>query len=98
MHPAPVTVMLELVWVLESRDCAPGQIGQALTALLDLPNFKPKHADAVPEALRSYPEGMGFADGLHLALSSGDQPFLAFDKAFARQAKKLGLQPPVRLA
>lgn len=95
---APVTVMLELVWVLESRDCAPGQIGRALTALLDLPNFKPNNVDAVREALRSYSEGMGFADALHLALSSGDQTFLTFDKAFARQAKKLGLQPEVRLA
>jgi predicted nucleic-acid-binding protein len=95
---APVTVMLELVWVLESRDCAPGQIGQALTALLDLPNFKPDNAGAVREALRSYSGGMGFADALHLALSSGHQSFLTFDKVLARQAKKLGLRPQVLMA
>jgi hypothetical protein len=41
---APVTVLLELVWVLESRDCSPLQVSQGLTALLDLPNFKPEQA------------------------------------------------------
>ncbi|MBK6386317.1 MAG: type II toxin-antitoxin system VapC family toxin [Rhodoferax sp.] len=92
---APVTVLLELVWVLESRDCSPLQVSQGLTALLDLPNFKPEQADAVREALHGYVAGMGFADALHLALSAGHQKFMTFDKAFAKQARKLGKQPEV---
>jgi predicted nucleic-acid-binding protein len=95
---APVTVLLELVWVLESRDCSAEQVALGLSALLALPNFKPERADAVREGLHSYAGGMGFADALHLALSSGEQKFMTFDKAFARQAKKLGLKPDVVLA
>ena len=95
---APVTVLLELVWVLESRDCSAEQVALGLTALLDLPNFKPERSDALREALRSYAAGMGFTDALHLALSAGEQQFMTFDKAFARRAKKMGLKPDVVLA
>ena len=95
---APVTVMLELVWVLESRDCSVEQITTGLTALMDLPNFKPERADAWRAALSSYEGGMGFADALHLALSEGQQKFMTFDKAFVRQGKKLGSRPEVMLA
>ena len=94
----PVTVMLELVWVLESRDIAPSQIAAGLTALIDLPNFKPERLDALREALRRYKAGMGFADALHLALSEGQQKFMTFDKAFVKQGKKLALKPEVVLA
>lgn len=95
---APVTVLLELVWVLESRDCSTEQIAFGLTSLLDLPNFKPDRADAVREALHNYLGGMGFADALHLALSRDAQKFMTFDKTFVRQAKKLGLKPIVESA
>ena len=61
---APVTVMLELVWVLESRDISAAQIATGLTALIDLPNFKPERLDALRQALRGYKAGMGFADAL----------------------------------
>ena len=94
---APVTVLLELVWVLESRDVTPEQVAFGLNMLLDLPNFKPERAGAVREALRGYMAGMDFADALHLALSVGEQRFLTFDKAFARQAKKMTLAPSVAL-
>jgi predicted nucleic-acid-binding protein len=94
---APVTVLLELVWVLESRDCGTAQIAVGLTALLNLPNFKPERANAIREALRHYTAGMGFADALHLALSAGEEQFMTFDKAFARQAKKMTLTPGVLL-
>jgi predicted nucleic-acid-binding protein len=95
---APVTVMLELVWVLESYDCTADKIAAGLTALLGLPNFKPAQADALRSALRSYTSGMGFADALHLALSAEQQSFVTFDKAFAKRAAKLALIPDVNLA
>ena len=95
---APVTVFLELVWVLESRDCSVKEVVMGLTALLDLPNFKPDRANAIREALRNYDRGMGFADALHLALSEGEQSFRTFDKAFVRLAKKMSLSPDVVLA
>lgn len=94
----PVTVMQELVWVLESKDRNSDKIGMAMEMLLNLPNFKPEHGDALREALCNYREGMGFSDALHLALSAPHEKFMTFDKAFARKAKKLGLRPAVALA
>lgn len=95
---APVTVMLELVWVLESRDIEAAQIATGLNALLNLPTFKPERVDALRQALSSYKSGMGFADALHLALSEGQQKLMTFDKAFVKQGKKLALKPEVVLA
>ena len=94
----PVTVMQELVWVLESKGRSSDRIGMAMEMLLNLPNFKPEHGDALREALRNYREGMGFSDALHLALSAPHEKFMTFDKAFARKARKLGLRPDVALA
>lgn len=95
---APVTVMLELVWVLESTGCSSSQIVAGLAALLALPNFKPARPDALREALQNYADGVGFADALHLALSDDQQKFMTFDKAFHRQATKHHLKPIVELA
>ena len=95
---APVTVVLELVWVLESKDIAPLAIASALFALSALPNFKPERLDALLTALRNYQSGMGFADAMHLALSEKGQKFMTFDKAFVKRAKKLGATPGVFLA
>jgi predicted nucleic-acid-binding protein len=94
---APVTVMLELVWVLESNGVDTPQIVSGMTALLGLPNFKPERVDALREALQNYADGLGFADALHLALSKNQEKFMTFDKAFARQAVKQKLTPDVVL-
>ena len=51
LFTAPVTVLLELVWVLEANDCTPADIEHGLKLLLALPNFKPPQADAVRAAL-----------------------------------------------
>jgi predicted nucleic-acid-binding protein len=82
MFTAPVTVMLELVWVLQAYDCTAERIASGLTALLDLP---------------SYASGMDFADALHLALCADQPGFVTFDKAFAKRATKLELMPEVKL-
>ncbi len=96
---APVSVMLELVWVLEVNDCSTLDIVRGLNLLLGLPNFKPQQADALRQALLGYGQGLDFADALHLhlhlALSHGNQEMATFDKVFARKAGKLGWAPPV---
>lgn len=92
---APVSVMLELVWVLEVNDCSSADIARGLNLLLGLPNFKPQQADALRQALLGYAQGLDFADALHLALSHGSQELATFDKAFARKAGKLGWAPRV---
>lgn len=95
---APVTVLLELVWLLESNDCTPAEIQRGMNLLLGLPNFNAPQAPAVHLALAAFVQGMDFADALHLALSQGDEALVTFDKAFARKASKSNAAPPVRLA
>jgi len=95
LFTAPVTVFLELVWVLEANDCSPVEIKSGLTLLLGLPNFKPAQADIVRAALAHYAQGLDFADALHLALSSADEAFMTFDKAVARRAARLAVVPQV---
>ena len=94
---APVTVMLELVWVLESNDCSPADIAHAVAMLLDLPNVRLAQADAVRAALNAYVQGMDFADALHLELSTDADALLTFDKAFAKRAVAAGKPVPVQM-
>lgn len=95
---APVTVLLELVWVLESNDCPPADIRTAVGLLLDLPNFKPAQAEQVRAALNAYGQGMDFADALHLGLSGSEEALITFDKTFAKKAQKAASSVPVQLA
>ena len=95
---APVTVLLELVWVLESNDCTPAAIRQGVGLLLNLPNFTLPQADIVSAALDAYGEGLDFADALHLGLSSGVAAFLTFDKALVKKASKTAHSVPVQPA
>ncbi len=88
MKSAPVTVLLERVWVLDANDCTPVVIQKRLTLLLGLPNVKPVHADIVRAALAHYAQGMDFGDALHLTLSSVDEAFMTSDKSFVRKAAK----------
>jgi predicted nucleic-acid-binding protein len=97
-YTAPITVMQELVWVLEVNDCAREDIAHGLDLLLGLPNFKPHLPGALRQAMAWYAQGLDFADALHLALSHGSEELATFDKAFAKQARKLTASPPVRLA
>jgi predicted nucleic-acid-binding protein len=95
-YTAPITVMQELVWVLEVNDCAREDIAHGLDLLMGLPNFKPDLPEALRRALDLYIQGLDFADALHLALSEGSEELATFDKAFARQSSKLAAAPPVR--
>lgn len=87
----PVTVMIELVWVLEAHDYTTVQVAQGLNLLLALPNFKPAHLPELQQALTWYGQGMDFADALHLALRGVSPQLLTFDKGFIKLGKKLGL-------
>jgi predicted nucleic-acid-binding protein len=95
---APVTVMLELVWVLESNDCTPGEICHGLGLLMNLHNFKPAHEHVIRKALTAYANGLDFADALHLGLSQKEEVFLTFDKSFVKQASQMNQLPAVQMA
>lgn len=97
IYTAPPTVLLELVWVLESYDCTRDEIVQALKMLMGLPNFKPKSFEAICYAVNWYTGGMDFGDAMHLALSAGDDAFTTFDKALEKVAEQNGIAPQVQV-
>jgi predicted nucleic-acid-binding protein len=85
---SPVTVIQELVWVLEANDYTVAQVLHGMSLLLSLPNFKPAHLAEIRQALEWYAKGMDFADALHLALRGASSQLLTFDKAFIKLGKK----------
>ncbi|TSE26686.1 tRNA(fMet)-specific endonuclease VapC [Tepidimonas sediminis] len=85
----PVTVVLELEWVLRSRyGYRRAQILMALDALLQTRELAWQHEAAVEEALWRCrrDEAPDFADCLHLALAAqaGQTPWWTFDRRAAR--------------
>lgn len=91
----PVTVVLELAWVLRKGDAPRSVVMERLRDLLSLRNVRVQNADLVFQALRWSAQGMDLADALHLVLSGKAERFATFDEALVKQARKLGVQPPV---
>lgn len=94
---APITIFLELVCVLESRDCERADIAKSIRLLCGLENFKPQNLDALAYALHWYEGGMDFGDALHLAMSAKETGFKTFDKAFVKCSRTLETRPVVEL-
>ena len=80
----PVTVVLELEWVLRSRlSQNKGQFIHTMSALLTMVEFSFEAEDAVEQALADYEDGNAdFGEYMHLALSrkSAALPFWTFDR------------------
>jgi len=91
----PVTVVLELAWVLRKSDAPRAVVRGRLRDLLSLRNVRAQNADLVFQALRWSAQGMDLADALHLVLSGKAERFATFDESLVKQARKLGVQPPV---
>ncbi len=91
----PVTVVLELAWVLRKADSPRSVVMERLRDLLSLRNVRVQNADLVFQALRWAAQGMDLADALHVVLSGKAERFVTFDEALVKQARKLGMQPPV---
>ena len=91
----PVTVVLELAWVLRKGDAPRSVVMERLRDLLSLRNVRVQNADLVFQALRWSAQGMDLADALHLVRSGKAERFATFDEALVKQARKLGVQPPV---
>lgn len=89
----PVTVTLELEWVLRSNfEYAKDEVMQVLASLLSAAELTFESERALEVALQLYREGSAdFADCLHVALAAqaGELPLWTFDK---RAAKVNGAQ------
>lgn len=85
----PVTVILELEWVLRSRyGFSPKAIADAMEKLAILENAVIGEQAAVVAAARKMRKGWDFADALHHALAAGCDDFATFDNKLARRAKR----------
>jgi predicted nucleic-acid-binding protein len=96
----PVSVVLELVWLLRAfYDFGVEECVRVTEHLAGLPNVTVEDWPAVLEAARLHRAGLDFADALHLARSGRCEAFMTFDdRKFARRANKLAHSlPPVRV-
>jgi predicted nucleic-acid-binding protein len=84
----PVTVILELEWVLRSNfDKTKLQVIEALTTLLSAAELSFASESAIEEAVHLYKNhNADFADCVHIALShvAGESPLWTFDKAASK--------------
>jgi predicted nucleic-acid-binding protein len=83
----PVTVMLELEWVLRSRYAFTSKVvSQAIEKIAALGNVVVGERDAVLAAAAKASQGWDFADALHHALSEGCIDFTTLDAALVKRA------------
>ncbi|MDD2927203.1 PIN domain-containing protein [Rhodoferax sp.] len=86
----PITVVLELEWVLRSRlSQGKAEVIRTMAALLTMVEFSFESEGALEQALVDYQEGSAdFGEYLHLALSRkcGALPFWTFDRKAAKTA------------
>ena len=84
----PVTVTLELEWVLRARfGYIKADVMQALSSLFSAAELRFESERALEVALHLYREGSAdFADCLHIALATqaGEQPLWTFEKGAAQ--------------
>lgn len=92
-HPVfvPVTVILEVEWVLRSAyGAGAADTVAALRAFVGLPTVSVEDTDAVAAALDLAAMGVDFADALHMARSSHCDGFVSFDRRLVRAARAAG--------
>lgn len=93
----PVTVILELEWVLRSRYGFPAKtIAKAIDKIAILENTVVGERDAIVAAASKLRSGWDFADALHHALAAGCDEFATLDTRLAkRAARDAATAPPV---
>ena len=93
----PITVTLELEWVLRGAYKLPRDaVVTAFEGLLAIRHLHLEQEDLVRRALGWHRMGLDFADALHLARSEGCDALISFDRPLAQLASQLNLQPPVQ--
>jgi predicted nucleic-acid-binding protein len=93
----PITVALELEWVLRGAYKLPREaVISAFKGLLAIRHLHLEQEQLVKRALDWHRQGMDFADALHLARSEGCGGLISFDRRLVLLAGQLNLQPAVR--
>ena len=93
----PITVVLELEWVLRGAyQLSRESIIRAFRGLIAIRHLQLEQEQQVLQALVAYGQGLDFADALHLLRSEGCAALVSFDRAFAAKAGELALTPAVQ--
>ena len=93
----PITVVLELEWVLRGAYQLPREaIIRAFRGLNAIRQLHLEQEQQVLQALEAYGQGLDFADALHLLRSEGCAALVSFDRAFVLKASELELTPAVQ--
>ena len=93
----PITVALELEWVLRGAYQLPREgVITAFEGLLAMRHLHLEQEEQVRRALDWHRQGMDFADALHLVRSEGCGALVSFDQKLAQVAGQLNLQPSVQ--
>lgn len=94
----PVTVLLELEWVMRGfYEMRPRDVSRVMRALAGIEHITIEDRNAVLSALDAFDAGLDFADALHVARSARAATFATFDRKLARKAKASGLALAVEL-
>lgn len=91
----PVTVVLELAWVLRQKGVPRDVMVARLRDLFALNSIRQQMPDAISQALRWAEQGLDVADAIHLAMSSKADEFATFDGDLIKSAAKLSVHPAV---
>ena len=93
----PVTVILELEWVMRGFYGLPAaSFCVTVEHLLGMPHVTVERWEAVKDAVDLRRRGLDFADALHWACSRSCSAVVTFDeRRFARRSRRLGLVPKV---
>ncbi len=92
----PITVALELEWVLRGAyRLSAKQIVASFEALLSIRNVRFAEDQALTRALAQYTAGIDFADALHLEASASCSAMLSFDAKLRSRARRANLSPAV---
>jgi predicted nucleic-acid-binding protein len=84
------TVLLETIWVLESRyGASDATLHETMAALVRHPHVVLGTPEQAAEFFRLWRGGLEPEDAVHLAFAGDVQAFVTFDRALVRRAKKL---------
>lgn len=89
----PVTVCLELAWVLRSEGVNKADVLEAFRHLRGLPHVEWQHGEALTKTLPWAQSGLDLADAIHLALAAHCEAMASFDERFRDGAEREQARP-----
>ena len=95
----PVTVVLELEWVMRGfYDLPPDAFCDTVDHLLGIAHVTVERWEVVKDAVDLHRQGLDFADALHWVSSARCTRLMTFDdRRFVRRARRLARSPEVTL-